>query len=560
MDLFDMFGVQDVPAPAKKTKAAKTAKGKEGAAKKEKAVSCPISVITDFGEVAIGQGKMTEKELLELLAERFSLPAEKCVLQKKGTLWLFSVNRQQVAAKGVAEIGPETALYVGNRQQVDASGLVTSDKAESVSFGRIGTYLADTVSPLYSRVTAFSSGEGEVTVIPAVILKERNQEELAKMTFPFKIGTPDGVVREIEEDYYETTLKEAGKTFEGPLVLEAEDMEKFIEKEYPHFQCQASFNACSDKNAVLVFVDAKEKRSSAKTDGKKEELIPTDSTISLIFTKIPLSPDMFGGKESVKKEEIIKLLGTMYPEYSPERTTIEYDKKLKLIIPVLKGAKKGAEFNPVLPFEKWEEWKDGKEYHLFQTEKDGVMYQAEITPVSSTLAPMSCQSRYPGEFVWKIPEIPRAVFLAVRKFFSWVYESYGTEVLIRIWYHQNGFLVTLPEQLVTDSFVDAAFSDEEEVPEGAVLVADIHSHGFYEAFFSMVDDVDEKGNRLYGVMGDFRGESKSFCLRAGTRGFFVPLVFSDVIGGELSEEDKREVSRITERLQERAKHCLKKGE
>lgn len=559
MDLFDMFGVQDVPAPqeTKKAKAPKKdAKGKEKGKSSEPAYNCPVTVLTDLGEVTVGEGKLTEKKLTALLADRLHLPADKCCLQKKGKTLLFSVNRLVVAAKGVVEIGPDTKLYVGNRQQVDVSGMLESDKAKPVSFGKLGTYLADTVSPVYAQVVAFPSGEGEVTVVPGAMDVAAVKAELSKMKCSFRIGTPDGVVREIEEDYYETTLKEAGRSFDGKEIsLTVEDMTEFISREYPQFKGCASFNACSDKNIVTVFVEAKQKLE--KKAAASEDLIPTDATISLIFTKIPLSPEMFEGKDKVKKAEIIKVLGTMYPEYAPERTDIVYDKENKLVIPVLKGARKGcvADFNPVLPYEEWETCKEDSKYRLFRIKKDGLMYQAEITPVSATLAPMEQGGQ--GEFLWKLPQIPMAFFIGIICFFSWVYRCKGTEALVRVWYHpKDGYTVTVPTQVVTESTVSAELDDQEEVPEGSVLVADIHSHGYYPAFYSGTDDADEKGNRLYGVMGNFQGKNRSFCLRAGTRGYFVPLNYVDIISGDYSEKDRDE---LLNRLQESSLSRLQKG-
>lgn len=564
MDLFEMFGVEDVPAPAPKKKEEKKKPAKKKEKKTEKSVTatfnCPLSVITDRGEVKISEeGTKTEKEIIELLAAKYVLPAEKCVLQEKGKNLFFSVNREKVSAKGEIVICPDTTLYVGERQRIDVSGLLTSDQPESVPFGKLGTYLADMVSPLFSIVTAFPSSENEVTVIPAVMEQKDLEMELSKMKFPFRIGKVDGNVFEVQEDYYESVLMEAGKNASGEKEtgLLYEDVKAFINKQYPQFKGEAVFNACSDKNAILVFVGAKEKKVSSNA-AKYSTLIPTEGTsISLIFTKIQLTPEMFGGKKEVKKDEIIKILGKMYPEYSPERTTIEYDKENKLIVPILKGAKKGCDipgFNPLLSYEKWEEWKNDTEYHLFRTEKDGIIYQAEITPVSSVLAPMHQDGK--GKFLWKIEEIPFTILYSIKDFFFWVYQKYGTEVLIHLWYHpQKGYYVTLPMQWVSISSVDAEMTDFEMESQGYILVADIHSHAGYRAFYSATDNKDEQGNRLYGVFGGFDAlENRSHCLRIGSRGCFVSLDYSDVVNGEFNLE---KANGIIERLKKDSSVCLK---
>lgn len=564
MDLFEMFGVCTEPAPKKEEKkkpVKKEKKSSKNVTSSKETFDCPMSVITDYGEVKVmEEGKKTEGELIKILADRYSLPAGKCALQKKGKKVLFSVNREKVAAKGEIEVGPETALYVANRQRVDVSGLLTSEKSEGISFGKLGTYLADTVSPLFSMVTAFSSGENEVTVIPAVMSRTELDTELSKMTFPFQIGQIDGNVFEVQEDYYESVLKEAGKEISGEKEtgMLYEDVKVFIEKQYPHFKGEAVFNACSDKNEVLVFVDAKPAKKMASSTGKSQ-MIPTEGTeISLIFTKIKLSPEMFGGKTEVGKGEIVKVLGKMYPEYSPARTTIEYDSDAKLIVPILKGASKGCDipgFNPELPYEKWEEWKHGFEYRLFRTEKDGVSYQAEITPISSVLAPM--ERGEDGEFLWKIEKIPCEIMCAIKEFFLWVYQKYGTEVLVHLWYHpENGYTVTLPVQWVTEDSVHAEMTACTTVQKGSILVADIHSHGRYRAFYSRTDDEDEQGNRLYGVLGGFDvPENYSCCLRTGTRGYFIGLEYSDVVRSDCF--DMKCAEKIIEDLKGTESSCLR---
>lgn len=567
MDLFEMFGVEDVPAPAPKKKEVKKKPEKKKEKKTEKSVpttfNCPLSVITDFGEVKISEdGTKTERELIDILAAKFVVPAEKCVLQEKGKNLFFSVNREKVSAKGEIELGPDTVLYVGERQEIDISGLLTSDQPESVPFGKLGTYLADMASPLFSIVTAFPSSENEVTVIPAVMEQKDLEMELSKMKFPFRIGQVDGNVSEIPEDYYESVLKEAGKDASGEKEagLLYEDVKEFIKKQYPQFRGEAVFNACSDKNAILIFVDAKEKRVSSSA-AQSKTLIPTEGTsISLIFTKIQLTPEMFGGKKEVRKDEIIKVLGKMYPEYSPGRTTIEYDKENKLVVPILKGATKGCDipgFNPLLSYEKWEEWKNDTEYHLFRTAKDGIIYQAEITPVSSVLAPMYQEGMgRKGKFLWKIEEIPFTILYSIKEFFFWVYQKYGTEVLVHLWYHpQKGYSVTLPMQWVSISSVNAEMTDCEMESKESILVADIHSHGRYRAFYSATDNKDEQGNRLYGVFGGFDAlENRSHCLRTGSRGCFVSLDYSDVVNGEFNLE---EANGIIERLKKDSFVCLK---
>lgn len=54
-------------------------------------------------------------------------------------------------------------------------------------------------------------------------------------------------------------------------------------------------------------------------------------------------------------------------------------------------------------------------------------------------------------------------------------------------------------------------------------VMDIHSHGCMAAFFSSTDDNDEKGLRIYMVVGRLDTLLPEVKLRLGVYGYFVPL-------------------------------------
>ena len=97
-----------------------------------------------------------------------------------------------------------------------------------------------------------------------------------------------------------------------------------------------------DKEQQLLVVRHKAENTQKKADTKKNDMYPTDATIGLVFTQIKLNPMMFDGASEVTAKEIIRILGKQYPEYSQERTILEYDKKKKLIIPTLKSGKRGA--------------------------------------------------------------------------------------------------------------------------------------------------------------------------------------------------------------------------
>lgn len=80
-----------------------------------------------------------------------------------------------------------------------------------------------------------------------------------------------------------------------------------------------------------------------------------------------------------------------------------------------------------------------------------------------------------------------------------------------------------------------------EVGENVVL--DLHSHGCMRAFFSSQDNEDEKGLKLYGVVGKLNA-TPVVKLRVGVYGYFKTLAWGDLFDGSLAgavEFEKEEV-------------------
>ncbi len=68
---------------------------------------------------------------------------------------------------------------------------------------------------------------------------------------------------------------------------------------------------------------------------------------------------------------------------------------------------------------------------------------------------------------------------------------------------------------------------------GDNVVLDLHSHGCMGAFFSPQDDEDEKGLKLYGVVGRLNA-TPIVKLRVGVYGYFQSLAWGDLFDGLLS--------------------------
>jgi hypothetical protein len=94
------------------------------------------------------------------------------------------------------------------------------------------------------------------------------------------------------------------------------------------------------------------------------------------------------------------------------------------------------------------------------------------------------------------------------------------EVLFYLKYReQNGWELILPEQKATRFSVHPLDSSAYAYAETLI---EVHSHHNMQAIFSAMDNADEQGFRLYGVIGDIF-ERPTFHLRIGVWGHFWPI-------------------------------------
>jgi PRTRC genetic system protein A len=72
-----------------------------------------------------------------------------------------------------------------------------------------------------------------------------------------------------------------------------------------------------------------------------------------------------------------------------------------------------------------------------------------------------------------------------------------------------------------------------EVPTGHGLpLLHLHSHHHLPAFFSRIDDADEQGLGLYGVIGRLDRPEPEVALRAGAYGHWLSLRWADIFAGD----------------------------
>ena len=528
----DLFGgmFKNINLPEKKEeKAADNAKAKKEKKPKKtekKGYVLPVTVYSDYFEPIVIRGdisslEMTENEILK------EVTADKPFL-KNFTLEVLDEKRFVLVRpeygdvkKGMVTVNDELEIVMGDKN-IDISSI--TDGLNEISYEKISEYLKVQTG---TEVDLFKDGDRI-----NVLFGTGNGGRIENLKFPFSVilgidgvhtvekedylkalkknlpeeaeeedeeaGAEDGMLEEISDD-------EAGDSQdEEDVKITSNDLIRYIETlddTYKGGHCRLYVN--SDKNINCVRVTYKKKFVAPAA--KKEELFPTNAVVSLIYERHQLTPEMFGGKEEVASDEIQKFLEKMYPEFSKERTYLEYDKKNNIIIPMIKSSKRGA---------------------LSFADEEGIKYRISDTPFAYIKA--STDGNGFGEFAFRLPKLPYYVYEGIRDFFGRVYEKYSSEAAVLLLWNpaSEKYVIYVPKQKVSSGSVE--FEISPQVQSGYWRIGTIHSHGAFNAFFSSEDDINETGEGIYGVIGRFDSSEQDFVLRAGTGGNFIGLSLEDI--------------------------------
>lgn len=266
-------------------------------------------------------------------------------------------------------------------------------------------------------------------------------------------------------------------------------------------------------------------KKSNEVKGKKEESYPVEgTTLSLAFIRYELNPSMFKGKQLVTKKDLIEFLSDDHPEYSDGRTTFEYSKKDKLLVAYLTGSRKGAFVSSLEEQSHYIR----QPYSIQKYTANNHTYRIENTPVGLFV---SGDDIHCGEFTFHLPKIPSSILKEIHDYFYQVNQygiknySCNLEAACQLFFDKTSkqYFVYYPRQVVSKYYVDYIRNVHLEHSQNMILVMDIHSHHSMDAIFSEDDNEDEKGTRLYGVMGKINENYYELSLRAGTGGLFIPL-------------------------------------
>ena len=162
--------------------------------------------------------------------------------------------------------------------------------------------------------------------------------------------------------------------------------------------------------------------------------------------------------------------------------------------------------------------------------RDGQTYEMRRSELSEFIAPkhkITEFSEVRAGFRLALPRIPQELLRAIIGFFRSQMEAGAEfEALVRIYWdrEEQKFIPFVPKQRVTKDRVTVRLTDEDLPDEQRYLYyADFHSHNSMKAVFSAIDDQDERGTRLYLVIGRLERFFPEISARISCGGSFVPI-------------------------------------
>ena len=517
--LADLIPMDEVGKGSKKAK--KDGKKDTAPAKvKESKYAAPLKLVFDSLETfELTEGEFTKKELFAKIAENTGIGLFN---EKEGS---FTLNKLE---DGCYLVRPS----YGSKYEKGSSGtkllleqhrnledIIESEEDGPITVEALKEHLLETYG---IKTTIYLVGD---TYIPVPQLEKA---DISSDSFPLQITalTLFGEKLEVSAEEYEelknelaesddtseeTVLKNTGDD-ENEEMSEAEVISDAVLKKilgtfFPDYP-DLDFGYDAEKNLLQVAHKALSSGNSAAAPAKaKEETYPTNATVSLVFTKINLAPEMFDGKKDITKKELLKFIGKTYPEYSPERTEILYDKKKNLIIPTLKSGKRGSDYFL-------------EDFDEHRQENTQLM---SITALKGQKDEDGCVK---GVFYYNLPKIPFEILKEIIHFFWDVFAIKRTEAIAQVFFNKSKqkYEIHIPEQTVSVSEVEFLRDTDKELDENLILALEIHSHGMHRAFWSATDNREEKSHRLYAVageMGSFRYDDRHLIMRACTGGWHV---------------------------------------
>lgn len=160
--------------------------------------------------------------------------------------------------------------------------------------------------------------------------------------------------------------------------------------------------------------------------------------------------------------------------------------------------------------------------------RDGKVYEIRNTEIGKFITPVEgCDilSEVKPGFTSGLPLIPSDLMIKIFAFFRHFVSEYSeNEALLNIYWdrEEKRFVAYAPEQTATKVSVDTKI-DDRFMSDRYIHYMDIHSHNTMSAFFSPIDDRDEKATRLYSVIGKLDTHNPQIRTRISNGGKFLNI-------------------------------------
>lgn len=342
MDLFAMLGIPTpvVEEQPKKKQTTKKVASKKAETKKEETYGLPLTIVTGWHEPQElgGTGSMTAAKLKEKIHEIFpEYTVNNMCFQLSADKKKVYVGYKQsaVVAKGSLAVPLKFQCWLGGECLVEQFEVETGE----VKISEIENALS-AVHPVFNNCAAVCS---ENIVVPVFTQPELTDRE---MPFPINVLFFGRGIMQVTKEQYADTYRESGSEWdEVDKTISVMALTDLILKQYPDLDAKfVKLLFDEEQQMVLVTLHVPEPASpAAASAGKKEDTYPTeDVTLSVIFQKLPLDPSLFNGKKKVTKSELQAYVSSIFPEYSGDNVDFIHHKDKKLIVPVLRGSRKGV--------------------------------------------------------------------------------------------------------------------------------------------------------------------------------------------------------------------------
>lgn len=560
--LFEILGfeLEETQTKEKKEKKEKKAAVKNEPTKEKKSVqqeeyvTFPIKVVTGYGDTVTYQvsdfetDKVTAKEVFQkFTSQHAAFPSSLCgyYTKKKDVIVVF-VKQCYASPKIEIKANAQTKYVLGSTSldlsafmtnaecTIEAKTLIEAFSTEYPKYGAIRicySITENTVIPYFAENGLY----GSLSLPVDVVFWNHDGFTITAEDIANSAAVENTEMSEEAEDEDSEEDIPVNTNSTADVKASEEQLLKIVEAHYPEVKGMVRLRYNKKENSIVVVMKEDSKEANAAV--KKEVVYPTDAEVSLfVHIRFKLQPEWFENKAEITEKEFRKFLEERYPEFSPERTFIVYDEKKKLIMPCLKSSSKGALSIAYTDAEEQDLLDVPFPFPIIREYEDGSTYRVESTPVADFRVCMNGDGSR-NSFHYKLPKIPYTMIVTAQKFFQNVYRKKGTEAFLQLFYDESekSYFWHLPEQIASRANVVATrnFLKEQEF----LLVADVHSHGSYSAFWSDIDCKDEKGSRVFGVMGSFHKDVCTECFRIGCGGYFSELEIRDIVDYDALEQE-----------------------